>query len=70
MCLGPILDNGLDAECPKGAFGSAHSPGARKRLLQSFSPPRQRLTRTQVKAARAEHGKKSFGPVVVDQLYG
>ncbi|OCH94917.1 citrate synthase [Obba rivulosa] len=23
-----------------------------------------------VKAARAEHGKKSFGPVVVDQLYG
>ena len=24
----------------------------------------------QVKAARVEHGKKSFGPVLVDQLYG
>jgi len=24
----------------------------------------------QVKAARAEHGKKSFGPVIVNQLYG
>ena len=23
-----------------------------------------------MKAARAEHGKKAFGPVVVDQLYG
>jgi hypothetical protein len=29
------------------------------------------LTRpVQVKAVRAEHGKKSFGPVIVDQLYG
>ena len=28
------------------------------------------LTRIQVKAARAEHGKKTFGPVLVDQLYG
>lgn len=28
------------------------------------------LTFTQVKAIRAEHGKKAFGPVVVDQLYG
>ena len=24
----------------------------------------------QVKAIRAEHGKKTFGPVLVDQLYG
>lgn len=24
----------------------------------------------QVKRIRAEHGKKSFGPVLVDQLYG
>ncbi|KAF7789821.1 hypothetical protein EIP86_000767 [Pleurotus ostreatoroseus] len=23
-----------------------------------------------VKAVRAEHGKKAFGPVIVDQLYG
>lgn len=28
------------------------------------------LNIVQVKAVRAEHGKKSFGPVVVDQLYG
>lgn len=25
---------------------------------------------TQVKATRLEHGKKAFGPVIVDQLYG
>lgn len=28
------------------------------------------LNVNQVKAIRAEHGKKSFGPVLVDQLYG
>ena len=28
------------------------------------------VTFLQVKAARAQHGKKSFGPVIVDQLYG
>ena len=28
------------------------------------------LLSIQVKAIRAEHGKKAFGPVLVDQLYG
>lgn len=28
------------------------------------------LIPSQVKAIRAEHGKKAFGPVTVDQLYG
>ena len=34
-----------------------------------FNPYNPLTLPTQVKAVRAEHGKKSFGPVLVDQLY-
>ncbi|KAJ7650582.1 citrate synthase-like protein [Roridomyces roridus] len=45
---------------------SAPKNGALKERLAELIP----LELENVKRVRAEHGKKSFGPVVVDQLYG
>ena len=70
-----------EAANAQGASGRAHSCCARTgahALLEhiyapALAPARSRLTSLsliQVKAVRAEHGKKSFGPVLVDQLYG
>jgi len=36
----------------------------------SLDPVITLMTCPQVKATRAQHGKKAFGPVIVDQLYG
>ncbi|TFY72039.1 hypothetical protein EVG20_g967 [Dentipellis fragilis] len=47
------------------ASSAAKQPTLKERLAELIPPTLER-----VKAVRAEHGKKSFGPVIVDQLYG
>ena len=69
ICSGPIFL--LKASLVKGTACAANPKGNRKRLcclyaakigVQGFG--------FKVKATRANHGKKAFGPVLVDQLYG
>jgi citrate synthase len=44
---------------------ASKQPTLKERLAELIPSAQEK-----VKAARVEHGKKSFGPVVVDQLYG
>ncbi|KAF7970117.1 hypothetical protein HWV62_8725 [Athelia sp. TMB] len=50
---------------PSARFYSSKQPTLKERLAELIPKEIEN-----VKAIRAEHGKKSFGPVVVDQLYG
>ncbi|KIJ52511.1 hypothetical protein M422DRAFT_26094 [Sphaerobolus stellatus SS14] len=47
-------------------FASTGKPQTLKERVAELIP----IQLEKVKAARAEHGKKAFGPVIVDQLYG
>ncbi|KAI0714390.1 citrate synthase [Cerioporus squamosus] len=53
------------ARSARFASTSAKAPTLKERLAELIPAEIEN-----VKAARAEHGKKSFGPVLVDQLYG
>ncbi|KAH9945493.1 citrate synthase [Epithele typhae] len=53
------------ARSARFASTSAKAPTLKERIAELIP-----VQLENVKAARAEHGKKSFGPVIVDQLYG
>ncbi|KAI0749886.1 citrate synthase [Daedaleopsis nitida] len=53
------------ARSARFASTSAKAPTLKERLAELIPAEIEN-----VKAARAEHGKKAFGPVLVDQLYG
>ncbi|KAI0077249.1 citrate synthase [Panus rudis PR-1116 ss-1] len=53
------------ARSARFASSAAKQPTLKERLAELIPAELE-----QVKAVRAEHGKKSFGPVIVDQLYG